>query len=120
MLDNTLTMTYSAESVTLVRVAEQNYSSTYRGQSAAGTEKFTLSVNHTIPQRGGNGESHLVRLDCEHYDADGIYVRTSSAWTVIKTFDAPQVDALSQSTFEGFQSILAISGLDSKIIGRES
>lgn len=93
MLANTLSITYAAASVTLTRVSEQSFSSTYFGESASGEEKFTLTVKHTIPDRGQSGESHLVRLDCEHYDSVGTYVRTSSVWSVMKTFDGSQASS---------------------------
>lgn len=117
MLDNTLTVTYDSASVTLTRVAEQNFSSTYYGEDSG--RKFTLNVNHTIPARGSAGESHLVRLNVEHYDAEGKYLRTSSAWTVIKTFDGTQDSNACAHTAAALQSFATVANT-AKIIARES
>lgn len=118
MLDNTLTINYDATPVTMTRIAEQNYSSQYFGES--GTKKLTMSVNHTIPARGAAGESHLVRLDIEHYDLEGLYLRTSSAWTVIKTFDGTQDSAASAHTVAALQDFSADAAKIAKVIARES
>nr|APG77045.1 hypothetical protein [Beihai levi-like virus 8] len=118
MLDNTLTITYDTTPVTLTRVAEQNFSSTYYGEN--GNDKLTMSVNHTIPARGGTGESHLVRLNVEHYDAEGVYLRTSSAWTVIKTFDGVQNSTSCEHTVAALQDFTAVAANISKVIARES
>lgn len=117
MLDNTLTITLGGASVVLTRVDQSNFVSTYFGQD--GDDKVSLSVRHQIPSRGGSNESHLVRLDVEHYDALGVYIRQSSAWTVIKTFDGVQ----DQSDSE--EAVAALTGLTdstftSKLINRES
>lgn len=118
MLDNTLTITYDATPVTMTKVSEQDFSSKYYGED--GTKKLTLSVNHTIPARGEGGESHLVRLDVEHYGSSGAYLRTSSAWTVIKTFDGVQDTAESEYTIAALQDFTAVSAEIAKVIGRES
>jgi hypothetical protein len=118
MLDNTLTITYDSTAVTMTKVAEQNFSSKYFGEN--GNDKLTMSVSHTIPARGSAGESHLVRLDVEHYDAEGLYLRTTSAWTVIKTFDSAQVSASAEFTVAALQDFTAVAANISKIIARES
>jgi len=88
MLDNTLSITWNTVPITLTRVKEQSYSSEYRGED--GDEKFILTVQHT--EEGANGgESHSVKLTVKHFDVNGVYLRTSSAWTVLKTFDGSQV-----------------------------
>lgn len=118
MLDNTLTITYDAASVVMTRVAEQNFSSKYYGEN--GNDKLNLTVKHDIPARGNAGESHLVRLDVEHYDAEGVYLRTSSAWTVIKTFDGTQNSASCGFTVGALQDVTANATIITKIIARES
>lgn len=118
MLDNTLTINYDVTPVTLTRVSQQNFASEYFGES--GQMKFTMKVNHTIPARGVAGESHLVRLDIEHYDVDGLYLRTSSAWTVIKTFDGIQDSAASELTVAALQDFTAVAGNVTKVVARES
>lgn len=111
MFDNTLNLTYNSATVTLTRVSEENFSSTYFGES--GDDKLTLKISHTIPARGQSDESHLVRLDVEHYDVDGIYLRTSSAWTVLKTFNGSQNSTAVQNTTSALNGLL-----DGTFIGR--
>lgn len=118
MLDNTISITHNAVSVTLTRVNQDNYSSKYFGELANG-DKVTLSVAHTIPSRGAAGESHLVRLDIEHYDAEGVYQRTSSAWTVVKTFDGIQ-DSVECGYAADALVGLTTSAFLAKVLGRES
>jgi hypothetical protein len=118
MLDNTLTFDYSGSPITLDRVNQDNYSSTYFGEAT--DAKISLRVSHTIPPRGGSGESHLVRLDVEHYDGDGAYVRTSSAWTVIKTFDNTQDATASEDAASALIAVFGITDLLGDVIGRQS
>lgn len=118
MLDNTLTINWNATPVTMTRVAEQNFSSEYYGED--GNNKFTMKVNHTIPARGGSGESHLVRLDVEHYDAESNYLATSAVWTVIKTFDGVQDSTNCDYAIAALQDFTADAAQIAKVIRRES
>lgn len=118
MLDNTLTFDYSGSPVTLDRINQDNYTSTYYGEAT--DVKINLRISHTIPPRGGSGESHLVRLDVEHYDTDGVYVRTSSAWTVIKTFDNTQDSTASVDVANGLTAVFAITDMVTDVVGRQS
>lgn len=83
-----LQITYNAVTKDLVRVNQDGYGAVYYLDD--GTEKYTMSVKHTIPPRGQPGESHLMRLDVEIFDSDGVYLRTDTAWMVTKTTDAVQ------------------------------
>jgi len=116
MLANTLAITYNSNSVTLTRVQESNFSSTYFGED--GDDKFKLVISHTIPERGGNGESHMIRLDVEHY-ASSVYVGTSTCWTVIKTFDSPQDSDAAGYTSDALLTLFDTT-LQAQLIGRES
>jgi len=119
MLDNTLSIDYGATvGITLTRVNQDNFSSKYYGED--GNQKFNLSVKHQIPERGLAGESHLVRLDVEHYDAEGVYIRTSSAWTVIKTFDGTQDSTASVNTVLALQDFTGVQANIEKVAARES
>lgn len=119
MLDNTITVDLGADlGIVLTRVNQDNFSSQYFGEGSA-NEKITLNVKHDIPSRGAAGESHLVRLDVEHYGIDGAYLSTSSAWVVIKTFDGIQVSQSSVDTQTGLAGILAPAFV-AKIVARES
>lgn len=117
MFANTLDITMTTGPVTLTRVNQDNFGSKYYGSD--GDNKIELVVSHQIPARGGSNESHLVRLNVEHYDPTGTYLRTSASWTVIKTFDGSQDDA------DSLECQTALSGLvDStfaaSLINRES
>lgn len=118
MLDNTLTLDFGTGTVILTRVNQDDFASTYFGES--GSDKLSLSVKHTIPGRGQPGESHLVRLDVEHYDATGAYQRTSSAWLVVKTFDGTQDSAVSLKVGLSLQSFVGVSANLQKVLARES
>lgn len=117
MLDSQLTLTYAGTPITLDRINQDNYGSEYFGEITNG--KVKLSVKHTIPPRGQANESHLVRLDVEHYSAEGAYLRTSSAWTVIKTFDGVQVAGDSEDAFASLRDLMA-DPLLAKVVGRQS
>lgn len=113
-----ISITYNTVAKNLVRTRPlDGYGHQY--ELDEGTEKYSLTIRHTVPQRGAAGESHLVRLDVEHYDADGVLERTSSAWTVIKTFDGVQVAADSDYTAQALVDFLSDSNID-KIVARES
>lgn len=117
MLADSLTITYNAVSVTLKKVTEANYSSSYFGENAG--IRFTLDVKHTIPATGKGGEQHLLKLSTEHYDANGVYVRTVSPWLVIKTFDGVQDSTLALRAAKALVT-LASDAFLTQVIGRES
>jgi hypothetical protein len=111
MLGNTLGITYNAVTKTLSRVKDDGYTADYYLDD--GQQKYTLSVKHTVPPRGEPNESHMVRLDVAHYDANGVYLRTASAWSVLKTFDAVQ------DTVSSTRCANALVGLtDSTFVGK--
>jgi hypothetical protein len=112
-------MTYDSESISLNRINQDNYSAEYFGENAAGDQRLTLTVKHTIPARGGDQESHLVRLDVEHFDSEGLYVHSSSAWIVIKTFDGVQIATDSINAYDGLIDVLDASTV-AAIVGRQS
>lgn len=116
-LGDPIGITYNAVAKNLVKINQDNFGATYYLDD--GTERFTLSVKHTIPPKGGAGESHLVRLDVEHYDGSDVYLRTASAWTVIKTFDGKQDTASSDNVTQALVDYLTDANID-KVIGRES
>lgn len=117
MIGDPVQITYNTVAKDLVRVNQDNFGASYYLED--GTERFNLSVKHTIPAKGKPGESHLVRLDVEHYDANSVLLRTASAWTVIRTDNGIQ-DATSSS-----RAALALLGLltsanITKVLSRES
>lgn len=88
MIGDTIGITFDGAAKTLNKVNQDNYGSTYYLED--GVRRFSLNVKHTIPAKGKPGESHLMRLDVEVYDAEGLLQRTASAWSVIRTDDGTQ------------------------------
>jgi hypothetical protein len=121
MIGDTIDITYNTVSKTLTRVNPNGYSSEYYLDDKAGNDMvFNLSVKHTIPPRGSSGESHLARLDVEHYDStSGEYTHTASAWMVIKTSDAPQVATDSDNAAQALVDAMSDTLID-QLIARES
>lgn len=117
MFADPLNITYDAVSKSLVKVNQDGYGSDYFLDE--GTIKYSLSIRHTIPPKGGYGESHLLRLDVSHYDADGVYLRMDSSWAVIKTFDASQ-DPTDLVLCSDALAGLMTSANNAKLIGREN
>jgi len=115
-LGDPISITYNTVAKNLVKINQDSYGSEYYLDD--GDQKYTLSVKHTIPSKGASGESHLVRLDVEHYSS-GVLVRTSSAWSVIKTFDGTQDTNASQYTTEALVDFLTDANV-AKVVGRES
>jgi hypothetical protein len=114
--DEAITFAYNAGNVTLNRIQNDGYGSVYFGEAT--DMKLTLTVKHTIPARDESGESHLVRLDVDHY-ASGVYVRTSSAWVVIRTDGGVQDQESSEDAAEAIVDFCS-DGNITKIVGRQS
>lgn len=117
MLGTTLGITYNAVAKTLSRIKDDGYTADYYLDD--GSTKFRLSVKHTIPPRADPGESHMVRLDVDHYDVNGLFVRTASAWMVIKTFDNVQDTTASNNAANALRT-LADATFVGKLNTRES
>jgi hypothetical protein len=117
VLANTLTVTYNAVAVTLTKVTEANYTSQYFGENSG--MRFTLDVKHHIPPVGKGDESHLVKLSVEHFDANGVYIRTVSPWVSIKTFDQVQDSTASLRATKALIGLMTDAFI-TQILGRES
>lgn len=117
MIGDTVALTYNAGTVTLTRINQDNFGAAYYGTS--GNDKFNLSIKHTIPARGKAGESHLARLDVEHYDATGVLLRTASAWSVIRTDDGIQATTNSENVSKALTAFLSAANI-TKLVNRES
>lgn len=116
-LGDPVAITYNGVAKNLAKIYSPNGGVEYTLDEV--TIRYTLSVKHTIPPKGGSGESHLVRLDVDHYDASNVLLRTSSAWIVIKTFDGVQLATASDYTTQALIDFLTDGNID-KIIARES
>ena len=117
MIGDPISLTYNGAAVSLNRINQDNYGAVYYAES--GVRRLTLTVKHTIPARGKTGESHLVRLDVEQYDANGILLRTSSAWTVIRTDNGIQDQEESEDAAEALVAFLTAANI-TKVVGRQS
>lgn len=102
-----ISIDYGGTTYALNRINDDGYSSEYRHNAAQ--LRFHLSVKHDLKKAGQSGESHLVRLDVEHYTPEGAYIRTSSAWVVIKTVDGTQDDSSSESAATALLGFLQAS-----------
>lgn len=113
----TFTVTVNTVAKVLTMVDDSNYGSEYYLDD--GTEKYRFTVKHTIPKAGGSGESHLARLDCERYDAEGQLVAITSAWTVIRTDVGIQDSTWSDNITQALVDALSDTVID-KLVGRVS
>lgn len=116
-LTDPIALNYNGGVVNLARINQDNYGAEYYAES--GTSRFTMSVKHTIPAKGKAGESHLVRLDVEHYDANGLLLRVASAWTVVRTDSGIQDQESSEDATEALVDFLSAANI-TKVVGRQS
>lgn len=119
MFDNTLTLTVGADPITLTRINQQNYESMYTGISGDGFRRHALRLAHTLPSVAGGGESHLIRLDTQRYDAAGVYVNTVQNWMVSKTVDGPQVKGASHDHMMALAALFGSTNFN-RVLDRES
>lgn len=112
-----MSFTYNAVAKALVRTNQDGSGSDF--YLDGGTRKFTAAVRHTIPARGGFGESHMLRLDADEHDANGLYLRRNSAWIVAKTFDATQNTVDLGYTLNSLVAFLTTTQVG-KLIAREN
>lgn len=119
MIGDTIAVTYNAVSKTLNKVNQDSYGADYYLDDSANLMRFFIKVRHTIPARGKSGESHMLRLDVEHYDANGVLLRTASAWKVIVTNDGVQ-DYVSSQRVQAALLTAETTTNTNKILGRES
>lgn len=117
MIGDTISLTHNGGAIVLTKINQDNYGAEYFLES--GVRRFTMTVKHTIPSRGAAGESHLVRLDVEVYDAGGVLLRTSSAWTVIRTDNGIQDQEESEDAAEALVAFLTAANI-TKVVGRQS
>lgn len=111
-----LVITYNAVAKSLNRVNQDNNGSTFFLDD--GTEKFTLTIAHTVPAPGVPGESHLLRLDVDHYNSEGVYQRRVSTWMVSKAPDGSQVTADHDLAAQALVDLATDANID-KLLGRQ-
>lgn len=121
MLANSYALTYNAEALTLTRVNQDAYRSTYFGRISTDRD-VQLEVSHTFPKdRTVLGvESHLVKITINYYsNTDGKLIRTERVWTVIETRNGIQVSPSSKATLELLTEFMS-SGVQDQVLNRES
>lgn len=113
-----LTFAYDAGNITLNRINQDNYGAVYYGTGTNLT--ISLTVKHTIPAIGAAGESHMARVDIDHFDAtSGAFKRRASAWVAIRTDGAPQDSENSEDVTEALVDFLSDANI-TKLVGRQS
>lgn len=119
MIGDTIGITYNTVAKTLSKVNQDSYGADYFLDDSTNLMRFTMKVRHTIPARGKSGESHMIRLDVEHYDSSGVLLRTASAWKVIVTNDGVQ-DLTSSQRVQAALLTAETTTITNKMLGRES
>lgn len=118
MFSDPIAVTYNAVSKDLVRGADDKQGVDYFLDD--GTEKFELLIRHTVPNNPGDpGEQHHIRLNVQHFDGDGVYLRTSSAWATVKSVDGAQVTADDKHAITALEGLLTSGNID-KLLAREA
>lgn len=108
MLSEPLALTVDGVAYTLPRINQDNYSAEYFSPNAAGDQRITCTVNHTIPKGTGSTETHHIRFDRD-FIVDGVVDRTDSIWLVIKTAGAAQVATDLEDLYVGIVALLEAS-----------
>jgi hypothetical protein len=111
-----MAITYNAVVKNLIRTNQDSNGSDWFYDGI--TEKFAMTVRHTIPPKGGVGESHMIRFDTEYYDANSIYLRKGSVWLAAKSYDSAQNSTTLKYSTSALVSFLA-SGIQDKLLARE-
>lgn len=117
MFGDTIGITYNAVAKTLNKVNQDNYGAEYYLEETG--IRYRASVAHTIPKAGQPGESHMFRLDVEHYDGNNVLLRTASSWAVIRTSDAVQDSTSSTRSANAMVGFLSGANV-TKLVNRES
>jgi hypothetical protein len=113
-----ITFAYDGGNISLNRVANGSFSSTYYGTGTNLT--VTLTVKHRIPAIGADGESHLCRVDIDFFDAtSGAFKHRSSAWVSIQTNGSPQDSENSEDVTEALVDFLSDANI-TKLVSRQS
>lgn len=119
MIGDTLGLTYNTVAKTLNKVNQDSYGADYYLDDSANLLRFYAKIRHTIPARGKSGESHMLRLDVEHYDSAGVLLRTVSSWGVMATATGTQDYTSSQRCVAAFLTAYTTTNTN-KMLGRES
>lgn len=122
MLGDTISVTFDTVAKTLNRVKMEGYGAEYYlDDKAISNRVFRAFVRHTVPSNGSFGESHMFRLYVDKYDSASPFslLKTTSAWTSIRTDLAAQDQEEAEDTAEAVIDFLSDATV-TKIVGRES
>lgn len=119
MFDNTITVSPDGGTTDYVlNKVKANGSGSEYYLNVDANKRIYLTVNHSVSKDETN-ESHLARLDVHHFNDDGVLMRVSSAWTVIKTASGIQDDADSEESAALLSSFTTTANM-SKLVNRET
>lgn len=119
MIADPISITYNAVVKSLNKINQDSYGSVYYLDDTTNLMRFTMTVKHTIPAAGKFPESHLMRLDVEHLNADGSLLRKVSSWGVTKTDSNTQDLVSAQRAIAAFLTAYTTTNTN-KMLGRES
>lgn len=120
MLGDPLSVTVGSDTISLARINNDNFAATYYGVSTDGLRRYTMTTKHTIPTGNQVAESHLIRLDRETVDSNGVYVRTDTVWFVPKCSGAAQIAGNLIDMYTGLTGLMEASSNDilTKLLNR--
>lgn len=119
MLATPVSITYDSVAYDFERVNQDNYSADYMSTTVpSGISAMRFSVKHNVPARGGTGEGHVIKLEIDVLDGNDEYLRTESAWMVMKTFENIQVTSSIAKLGSALTGI--VPSIQGKVLGRES
>lgn len=119
MIGDTIGFTYNAVAKTLVKINQDKMSAEYYLDDTANLMRFYALITHTIPAVGKTGESHMIRLQVDHYDALGSLIRSVQAWKSFSTKVGTQDLVSSQRLQAALLTIETVANTD-KVLKRES
>lgn len=107
VFDSNITLILDGVTFTLTKISDNGTTSVFR--DTQGNRRLFLTVDQNLKSGASYGESHMVRLDVEDYTSEGVFLRKTSAWTVVKTTNAVQDDALAEAAVLLLGSFIAAS-----------
>lgn len=113
MLNANLDVVVGADTYSMSRINQDNNASDFFARAASGANRLSLSVKHTLPTPNEPGESHLIRLDLDRHDAEGIHIRTDSVWVVMKCTGGSQDTTELNNLMMGLVNVLTTTDLGS-------
>lgn len=113
-----ITFAYDGANISLNNVSKGPYQAVYYGVGTA--LAVTMTVKHTVPATGKDGESHMVRVDVDHFDGTtGAFIRRSSSWAVNRTDGSTQDQENSEDVWESLVDFLSDANI-TKLVTRQS